>query len=67
MRLVYCNDHLLSLFGCLRAEVLGRPFHLMLHEEERERPSTSTCAASTASRQMPGQSGTLGRTARRGG
>ncbi len=37
MRVAYCNDHLLSLFGYTREEVLGRPFHLMLHEEERER------------------------------
>jgi len=37
MRIVHCNDHLLAMFGYGRAEVLGKPFHLMLHEEERER------------------------------
>jgi two-component system cell cycle sensor histidine kinase/response regulator CckA len=54
MRVVYCNDHLLSLFGYSRNEMLGRPFHLMLHEEERER------AVQLYVRRLEGESGNAG-------
>ena len=36
-KVVYCNEHLIELFGYPRIEVIGKPFQLMLHEEERQR------------------------------
>ena len=36
-KVVYCNEHLIELFGYPRIEVIGKPFQLILHEEERQR------------------------------